>query len=79
VFSVSGIGEARAREAKEQKAIKDENSILVLIFEVIVIVIVIVIDRMDNLRARLNYLLALNDPTKRDGTYVSCRNLGIVA
>jgi hypothetical protein len=36
------MGEASAREANEQKAIKDENSILVLIFEVIVIVIVIV-------------------------------------
>jgi hypothetical protein len=47
VCSVSGMGEASAREAKEQKAIRLENSILVYGIEVKVIVI----ERMDDLSA----------------------------
>jgi len=42
------MGEARTRVAKEQKAIRDENSILVCRFCIEVKVIVIVIERMDN-------------------------------
>jgi hypothetical protein len=50
VFSVSGIGEARAREAKEQKAIRLENSIFG-VFGIGIEVKVIVIERMDDLSA----------------------------
>jgi hypothetical protein len=46
VFSVSGIGEARARDAKEQKAISDENSIFGVFCRGIE-VRVVVIERMD--------------------------------